>query len=380
MQSPFIFGKKVKGKNFINRTSELKRLKLNFVSGINTMIIAPRRWGKSSLVMKASEQIERSEKNIRVCYIDLFKINNEKEFYEELMTQVVKSSSSKWEDWFSNAKNLLKGLVSSFSIGVDPYQDFKFKLNWEEPESLQSAIVDLPERVAVKKKLKFIICIDEFQKIAEFPSSLSLQQKLRSSWQSHELTSYCLFGSKFHIINELFSSPSMPFYQFGDLIYLEKIPERHWYNYISKGFKNTSKEIQKEHIDRIIYLSNNHPFHVQQFSHHLWRLTERKVDERVFAITIDELLRYNTIFYERIINSLSLLQINFLKAIAEGEVQLSSSEVVKKYELGTSGNIETLKKAVINKEIVNFPGNKPEFEDPIFKYWFTRTFLNSVCP
>ena len=377
MESPFIFGKKVKGKNFINRTTELKRLKLNFISGINTMIIAPRRWGKSSLVMKASEQIEKTEKNIRICYIDLFRINNEKEFYEELLTQVVKSSSSRWEDWFNNAKNLLKGLVSSFSIGVDPYQDFKFKLNWEEPKLLQSAIIDLPEKLAKKKKLKFIICIDEFQKIAEFPGSLSLQQKLRSSWQSHEFSSYCLFGSKFHIINELFSNPSMPFYQFGDLMYLEKIPEKHWYNYISRAFRNTGKEIKKEHIDRILYLSKNHPFHVQQFSHHVWRLTERVVDDKVFAITIDELLRYNAIFYERMINSMSLLQINFLRAIAEGETQLTSAEVIKKYELGTSGNIETLKKAVVNKEIVSFLGNKPEFEDPLFKYWFTKTFLNN---
>jgi hypothetical protein len=67
--------------------------------------------------------------------------------------------------------------------------------------------------------------------------------------------------------------------------------------------------------------------------------------------------------------------LNFLKAVAEREKRFSSSEVINKYNLGTSGNIETLKKALMNKEILNFLYGDPEFEDPLFEYWFTKTFL-----
>jgi len=79
-------------------------------------------------------------------------------------------------------------------------------------------------------------------------------------------------------------------------------------------------------------------------------------------------------FYEKIIENLSHLQVNLIKAVAEDETMLSSTEVIRKYDLVTSGNIETLKKALANKEIINFSGSKPEFEDPLFKYWFKRLF------
>jgi hypothetical protein len=374
MESPFNFGKKVYGSYFINREKEIKRLEANFISGINTMIIAPRRWGKSSLVEKVSEVISANYNRIRVIHIDLFKIRNERDFFEQLMTEVIKASSTKWEDWMKNAKNFLKGLVSSFSVGIDPYQEFSFKLNWEQPEVLQTAIADLPEQIALKKKIRLIVCLDEFQKIAEFPESIHLQQMLRSVWQSHKSCTYCLYGSKFHVINELFTNESMPFFNFGDILYLEKIPKEHWYAYITNGFKATGKEIKRNYIDYIIHLSNNHPFHVQQLSHQLWRTCEKSVDDGTFAQALDELLRYNQILYSRIMDNLTELQVNMLAAIASGETQLNSSEVIQKYRLGTSGNVETLKKALIKKDLINFSGEKPEFEDPLFEYWFRKNF------
>ena len=71
MQSPFLFGRIAKGKSFINRKNELKQLTGNFSSGINTMIIAPKRWGKTSLVLKAAARVSESKKKTRICYLDL---------------------------------------------------------------------------------------------------------------------------------------------------------------------------------------------------------------------------------------------------------------------------------------------------------------------
>lgn len=375
MESPFNFGKKVQGDYFINRVEEIKRLETNFISGINTMVIAPRRWGKSSLVDKVSEIVSLKYQDIKFVHLDLFKIKNERDFFEQLLTSAIKASSSKWEDWMKNAKKFLKGLVSSFSVGIDPYQEFNFKLNWEQPEILQTAIIDLPERIAQKKKLKLVICIDEFQKIADFPNSIQLQQLLRSAWQTHKSCTYCLYGSKFHIINELFTNESMPFFNFGDILYLDKIPTEHWHHYISDRFISTGKKIKKKYIEYIIHLSNNHPFHVQQLSHQLWRTSTKSVDDKTFAQALDELLRYNQILYSRIMDGITELQFNMLSAIASGETQLNSRDVIQKYHLGTSGNVETIKKALAKKDLIDFSREKPEFEDPLFEYWFSKNFI-----
>ena len=96
MESPFVFGKIAKGSSFVNRNHELKQLGSNFTSGINTMIISPRRWGKSSLVARAAGQVERKHRDMRICQLDLFRVRDEDHFYEIFVQAVLKASSGRW--------------------------------------------------------------------------------------------------------------------------------------------------------------------------------------------------------------------------------------------------------------------------------------------
>ena len=81
METPFIFGKIATNKNFTDREQECADLILNFKSLINTILISPRRWGKSSLVNKAAKLAMEQDKKLRICYIDLFNVRNEEDFY-----------------------------------------------------------------------------------------------------------------------------------------------------------------------------------------------------------------------------------------------------------------------------------------------------------
>ena len=99
MVTPFSFGKIINGDEFLNREAERKQLYANFIGQVNTILISPRRWGKSSLVKKTSEDALAEHRDIRFCFIDLFGIRSEKEFYEELYKQLVISTSSRWEEW-----------------------------------------------------------------------------------------------------------------------------------------------------------------------------------------------------------------------------------------------------------------------------------------
>ena len=104
MVSPFVFGKIAKGKSFINRKNELRHLTDNFLSGTNTMILSPRRWGKSSLVHRAAEQVADHHKKVRICYIDLFQVRDEDHFFELFAFEVLKASSNKWQSLSVSAK------------------------------------------------------------------------------------------------------------------------------------------------------------------------------------------------------------------------------------------------------------------------------------
>ena len=372
METPFVFGKIASGKFFVDRTEELKRLSINFESGLNTMLISPRRWGKSSLVRKAGELVSKQNKNIKVCYVDAFAINTENEFYEVLALEVIKQSSKKWEDWLKTGKEFLKSLVPQFSVGVDPQSDFKIKIDLKDKESNYLELLNLPENIAIKRKLKFVICIDEFQKIGVLKDSLAIQQRFRSAWQHHQNVCYCLFGSKRHVISDMFQNQAMPFYRFGDAIYLPKIEVKHWLKYIMKSFQENGKTISQEMAEKIVSLVSNHPYYVQQLSHQVFINTTNNVEDSIIEKALSEIFNYYGIIYRKEVENLTQLQVNLLTAIVNGEKALNSKEVVKKYNLGTAGNILRTKQALENKEIIDFFEKESEFVDPFFKLWYKR--------
>ena len=110
MEAPFVFGKIATDKNFTDREQETAYLVSNFTSLVNTILISPRRWGKSSLVNKAAQLAMAQDSTLRVCHIDLFNVRNEAHFYSLLAQKVVLAVSSKWEDMIENAKPLLTSI------------------------------------------------------------------------------------------------------------------------------------------------------------------------------------------------------------------------------------------------------------------------------
>ena len=87
--NPFEFGIIVTGKYFTNRKKERERLTQNFLNSTNTILISPRRWGKSSLVKEVAAEMEKRHHSIRFCFIDLFNIRTEHDFYEKLVAGII---------------------------------------------------------------------------------------------------------------------------------------------------------------------------------------------------------------------------------------------------------------------------------------------------
>jgi Ni2+-binding GTPase involved in maturation of urease and hydrogenase len=107
MNIPFTYGKIATDKNFINREVETTNLVWNFVSLSNTIIIAPRGWGKSSLVDKAAKLAIEQDNKLRICHIDLFNVRNDEHFYSLLAQKVIAATSTKWEEASRECKEFL---------------------------------------------------------------------------------------------------------------------------------------------------------------------------------------------------------------------------------------------------------------------------------
>ena len=168
METPFIFGKIATEKNFTDREMETANLVQNFTSLINTIIISPRRWGKSSLVNKAAKLAMEKDNKLRICHIDLFNVRNEEHFYSLLAQKVIAATSSKWEEAVENAKSFFSHLVPKISIGTDPTNEVSIDFDCETLKQPPEVVLDLAEKIAKQTGLKIVVCVDEFQNIAEF--------------------------------------------------------------------------------------------------------------------------------------------------------------------------------------------------------------------
>lgn len=376
IKSPFKYGSTVSNKAFTNRKKEIEKLFLNLTSGINTTIISPRRWGKSSLVEKVFIKIDRHSKNTKTIIIDLFSVQSEEEFLELLAGEIIKASSSKWEEWIKTSKNVFKKLVPKISFGLDPLNEFNLSFEWEELLKHKDEILDLPEVIAKNKHIKFIIALDEFQNIANFTHYESFEKKLRSKWQRHKHVTYCLFGSKRHMMTDIFNNTSKPFYRFGDIMLLEKIKTEDWVSFITKSFKNSEKNISNALAERISLLMKNHSWYVQQLAHYTWYKTEHKTTVENLNEALSELINANSPLYQKEVETLSKTQLNLLKAIIQGENKLTSVSVMNKYKLGTPRNVSKNKLILQNNDLIDFKNKTYEFLDPAFELWFLKLFYN----
>ena len=369
MKTPFIYGKLAIGENFTNRIEELKKLKQNFLSGTNTILISPRRWGKSSLVLKAANEIIQIDRSKKVILIDLYNIRNEEEFYRVLAEHIMSAISGKLEDVIANVKRFLRQWVPKISLSPDLQQKFSLSFDWEELKKQPEEILNLAENIAIAKGLNMIVCLDEFQNIGYFEDPLAFQKKLRASWQHHQHVSYCLYGSKRHMLMEVFASPSMPFYKFGDLMFLTKISIEYWEIFIISRFAETGKEISRDQAGKIATLVDFHPYYVQQLAQACWLRTDKKVNESIIDQAMETLVLQLSMLFQNITETLSNSQVNFLKALLEGVSQFSSKQNIDKYHLGTSANVVRVKKALINKEIIDDQPGKIIILDPVYAAW-----------
>ena len=174
---------------------------------------------------------------------------------------------------------------------------------------------------------------------------------------------------------QLFEKQSMPFYKFGEIMYLDKIDEKHWIRFITESFERTKKSITPSLALQIAQSVKCHPYYVQQLSHLTWINTTKKATTDIIQQAVDDLLDQNAILYFKDTEDLSDTQLNFLKAIASEARALSSKETINRFQLGTSANVNKVKETLLNREIIDIQSGKVEFIDPAFELWFRKKIL-----
>ena len=374
MEIPFVYGKIVADNDFTDRTLETEKLVSNFLSQTNTAIISPRRWGKSSLVNKAIKQVSASTDSILFVRINAFKCENAQDFYRLFAKRTIEDISTSAEMLWANAKEFISRLLPKISI-ADPAGQYEVAIGLDFRErTIDEDILDLPQQIATRRGKKVVVCIDEFQQIGEFTDSEQIQRILRSHWQEQSDVAYILYGSKKHMMLNLFGEYNSPFYKFGDMMFLPKISNEDWIAFIKSRFQETGKVISDATAGYLAWLVENHSYYVQQLAQYAWLRTEKECSSTIVDQAFESMLDSLSLQFVNLMDSLTEKQRNFLCAVSDGVAALSSVDTLSEYNLGTSANIRILKGALKKRDLIEESGRHVEILDPVFNQWLQRAY------
>lgn len=374
MDRPFVYGMSVEGRHFTDRELETKRLQLNFENGMNSILISPRRMGKTSLVKKVMKMVESKDRI--VVLMDIYNCRTEYEFYERFASSVIQATASKSEQMIATAKEFIMSIAPKIIYSPMPGTDYALQLGIDSKSNTPEEILNLPEKIAQKRGIQIVVCIDEFQQIGEMPGSLTVQKTIRSAWQHHRNTSYCLFGSKQHLMTKLFYSRKMPFYQFGDMFFLKKIPTEKWVPFIVERFQEAGKQISGDLAGKICAAVDNYSAYVQQLAWNVLAVSGERVTEESFQGGLDATLAQVSPLFVEQTSGLTAYQLNFIRAISDGyHDDFGKSEVASKYHFGSRSYLVKLKSVLVEKEIIEITESGCFLADPLFSLWFKRKMM-----
>lgn len=374
MEKAFVYGMSVEGENFTDRIKETKRLKMDFENGMNVILVSPRRMGKSSIVKKV--KAEMTSPGIKVVFMDIYDCRSEYDFYNRFATAILKQTASKTEQVLENIKRFLVRLTPKIGFSPEPLSEFSLSLGITPQNYQPEEILQLPEIIGKEQNIHIIVCIDEFQQIGEMTDSLTIQKRLRGVWQHQRNVSYCLFGSKKHLMTKLFQNRKMPFYQFGEMMFLDIIPTEDWITYISSRFQRQGKHISEDLARKICEKVENVSSYVQQLAWNILAETDTEATEQDFKNGVEALMLQCSGLFEQQIQGLTSYQLNFIRAICHGiHTDFGSKTILEEYNLGSKSNVSRIKTALRDRELIDINKGQIHLEDPVFRLWFMRYYL-----
>lgn len=366
MKNPFIFGKAVIGDHFVDREEEMNELKATLLSGQHVVLFSPRKMGKTSLI----KETFRKTKDVTCIYIDLWKITSQYALAREIINSIINKTYTSVEKLGYDVKDLFRSLRPKIYVDMDGHIGIEFSR--EETTDALKDVLDFPERVAKKKKIKLIIAFDEFQEI-EHLNGLQMEKIFRSILQHHEHVSYLFAGSERSLINIIFREKERPFYRFAKHMELKPIKEKLLKRFVINKFTQSGGKIDTNAAQWITEFSKGIPYYVQHISHEVWYIAKKEVDVRtVKKCLAEKILPSLASGFQAIWNRIkSDEQKRLLIGIAnEADPQIYSQGFIKKYDLKSPGHVRKAIKSLERVELIE----KNRIQDPFFKEWAKMNF------
>jgi uncharacterized protein len=363
--NPFPVSSYISPEFFCDRENETESLLSAAINGRHLTMFSPRRIGKTALIKHAFYTGRKSKQFIPV-YCDILATGSLKEFTESFGRSVLTALAMN----DSGFKKILKTLAALRpKAGIDPitgepYISLTVNNEQEAIDSLHTVF-----RYIQEQKKHFVIAIDEFQQITNYPEK-NTEAVLRSFVQDTNNVSMVFSGSRKHILTGIFSTPDRPFYSSTQMMEISKIGNDRYKNFIIEKFRKHNIKTEESAIDLLLRLTSTHTFYVQYMCNRLFSTGDMINDDAVRRMLL-RIINENEAIYAGYIAVLTPFQFRVLRAIGlnMGVQNPTSGEFVSRYELGATSSVSVAIKSLGDKEFIDFIDSQYVLNDRFFDAW-----------
>ncbi len=375
--NPFRYGEVATGKYFTNRVRELAEVQADIRSGQNIVIISPRRYGKTSLIWQAMQQLRRD--GILVAYLDLFRAPTKDRFADLLAGAI-------YDDLDNPAERMAQNLVDLFRrlpiqpkviIGPDGQPSFEFSAG-PRSRDIDRAIEELlalPGKIARERGRRVALIFDEFQQVVEIDEALA--GLMRAVFQMQAEVAHVFLGSKRHLMEEVFTGQRQPLYKMAKPVILHPIERADFAAFIRARCAETGQGIDAAAIDAILDITGGHPQDTQELCYFTWSLAQGErvplVDVAVVQRALEQVLDAESARYVALWEDLTAQQRLVLIALAAEPGPVYGEAYRRAHRLGAASSVQRAITRLLQRELVEaVSGNGYRIADTFLRQWIVQ--------
>jgi hypothetical protein len=374
--NPFTFGDLALDEAFTDREVELEALEADLRNGRNVALIAPRRYGKSSLLRRAAQDLVAE--GVLVAEVDLMKAANKERFAAQLARTIHDDLASV----LFRAKEALAvfgSLRITPTVTINPKDSsysFSFSTARAEPEDVDATIerlLELPAQLAAEQGKRVVVCFDEFQEVTDIDPRLPAL--MRAVFQEQPDVAHVYAGSRRDMMNRLFNDENEPFYRSAKVMEIGPIPPDLFVRFIRERFDATERGIADAAVEGLLAITRGHPYATQELAYALWEQVPHGFTASVADLeaALTSVLRSENARFTLLWDNLSRAQRALLLALVAEPGHVLSAGYRDRHGLPAASTIQRAAEALSSAELIGRrPDGASEVVEPFLAEWLER--------
>lgn len=379
MDSPFVYDKYVTGKNFIGRKKECDILGNLLDAGEHVVIYEPPKAGKMSLIQQTLLNMRSAGKPFVIACVEMFNVRTLSDMLLKFGTSVLKAAFSTPDQYKDAIDNFLEGTHFIFDRERFYRDGSIVSLNWDLDRDDMAAMLRLPQRVAAMKGVPFYVILKEFQTVLfsdEHEDLFSVMEDVFRDGNARPAASFIMTGSGVNAMKYIFAERKY-FYRQVVHLPLDPVESRDVIEHVVRGFLyGSGKSFERDLAMGACELFKCNLWYINHLASICDRLSKGFINESIMMEALRAMISIHEPRFMNMINDLTDHQVSLLRAVLDGVVKFSASDVIEKYHLNSSANVRRVKDALRKKEVITFnEKDEPVVLDPLFQFWLENNYF-----